>query len=154
MMHASSRTGSRVYANTAVETGVSGASPEQLILMLYSGAIEAITAARHQLIGGQIADKGRSIGRAVAIIGEGLEPALDVEAGGEIAANLQALYRYMTARLTIANLYNDLAALDEVAALLRELRGAWEQIAARRVAGADAPRAAAVAGTPVSYGAV
>lgn len=154
MMHANSRTGSRVYANTAVETGVSGASPEQLILMLYSGAIESIVAARHQLIGGRVADKGRSIGRAVAIIGEGLEPALDVEVGGEIAANLQALYQYMTARLTIANLHNDLAALDEVATLLRELRGAWEQVAARRVTEMAPVRAEAIAGTAVSYGAV
>ncbi|MDP3134926.1 MAG: flagellar export chaperone FliS, partial [Burkholderiaceae bacterium] len=54
---------------------------------------------------------------------------LDIEAGGELAERLSALYEYMTQRLLFANLKNSLAALDEVYELLVGLRDAWSQIA-------------------------
>jgi flagellar protein FliS len=42
-------------------------------------------------------------------------PALDLARGGDIAANLAALYEYMITRLMLGNLQNDAAHLDEVA---------------------------------------
>ena len=62
------------------------------------------------------------------IIDEGLKASLDKSAGGELAQNLSSLYDYMSQRLLIANLKNDVAALDEVSNLLTELKGAWEAI--------------------------
>ena len=47
----------------------------------------------------------------------------------ELAARLGALYDYMCARLLFANLHNNEAALREVAGLLQEIKGAWEEIA-------------------------
>ena len=61
---------------------------------------------------------------------DGLRSCLDHERGGEVAANLAALYEYMTRRLTEANLRNDQRPLDEVADLLDEIRGGWEQMMA------------------------
>lgn len=117
----------KAYAQIGVETGVAGASPHSLILMLYDAARQAIAEARGHLDAGRIAEKGRSMSQAIAIIDEGLKGCLD-PAGGEIAAQLGQLYDYMCRRLLLASLNNDCAGLDEVSRLLAELRGAWAKI--------------------------
>lgn len=101
----------------------------QLVLRLMQGALDRIATARGHMRRNEAARKGEELGRAVRMI-EGLRNCLDHEAGGEIAANLAALYEYMTRRLTEANLRNDVHALDEVADLLDEIRDGWEQMAA------------------------
>ena len=65
----------------------------------------------------------------MAIIGE-LNAALDFSAGGQVAANLSALYDYMVRRLLQASLENKVELLDEVARLLQDIRGAWVSIPA------------------------
>ena len=120
---------SRAYITTGLETTVADASPEQLIVMLHNGLIESLLRARLALGEGRIAAKGEAISKALAILTEGLMPALDLERGGEIAGNLAALYEYMVTRLMLANLQNDVDHLDEVTRLVNELRGAWEQLA-------------------------
>ena len=116
------------YKNVGIESGVAAADPHKLILMLYQGALLAIASAKNQILRKQISAKGSSITKAIKIIDEGLKACLDVEAGGEIGKNLYRLYDYMNQRLLIANLKNDTAILDEVSALLSELKGAWESI--------------------------
>jgi flagellar protein FliS len=54
---------------------------------------------------------------------------LNLEQGGEIAANLDALYEYMVTRLLEANLKSDAALVDEVAGLLRNVKSGWDGIA-------------------------
>jgi flagellar protein FliS len=60
----------------------------------------------------------------------GLQGALDLEKGGELAGNLNELYNYITRRLLHVNARNDLAALDEIHGLMTEIRGAWESVPA------------------------
>ncbi len=67
------------------------------------------------------------IGKAIAII-TGLDSCLDREQGGDLAANLEAIYDYMNMRLLEANAENDIAKLEEVARLMGEIRSAWLQI--------------------------
>jgi flagellar protein FliS len=88
----------------------------------------AIASAKNQMARGETAAKGKSISKAIMIIGEGLRASLNIEAGGEIGQNLASLYDYMNNRLFLANLNNDPAMLDEVSKLLTELQGAWENI--------------------------
>lgn len=116
------------YNNVGIESSINGADPHQLISMLFQGALLAIANAKNELLRKQTAAKGKSISRAIAIIGEGLHASLDKQVGGELAQNLSALYDYMVARLVAANLKNDVAALDEVTRLLTELKGAWDSI--------------------------
>lgn len=119
------------YARVEVETGTLDASPHKLIQMLFDGLQDAIARARGALASGQIEVKGRAIAHAARIVEEGLKSALDLQAGGKIAADLNALYAYMTLRLTHANLHNDAAALDECAKLLDPVRNAWAEIGPR-----------------------
>ena len=115
------------YARTEVETGIESARPEQLIIMLYDGALKAIYKAKADMMRDDAAAKGSAISKAIAIIEDGLRGALDLRVG-EIATNLDALYEYMSNKLLVANLKNDQAALDEVAKLLGEPKGAWEAL--------------------------
>ncbi|MGL6070688.1 flagellar export chaperone FliS [Craterilacuibacter sp.] len=118
----------QAYGSSALETEVEVASPHKLVLMLFDGALQAIRLARVQMEQGKIAEKGQLIGKAVSIIDEGLRNSLDAKQGGELAVNLASLYEYCTGRLLQANLNNDAAALDEVSALLGEVRSAWVEI--------------------------
>lgn len=116
------------YAKVGIETGVTGANPHRLVLMLFEGAMLAITDARQHMLRGEIAAKGESISKAIMIINDGLRASLDVKAGGQLAQNLHALYEYMSNRLLFANAKNEPAVLDEIKHLLAELKEAWEAI--------------------------
>ena len=118
----------KTYANVGMETSVTAADPHKLILLLYQGALLAISSARNHILRKEIPANGKSISHAITIIDEGLKSSLDKNTGGELAQNLSALYDYMNQRLLIANLKNDIDALDEVSRLLTELKGAWEEI--------------------------
>ncbi|MCW5626596.1 MAG: flagellar export chaperone FliS [Burkholderiales bacterium] len=151
-MNASYERAATTYAKTDVETGVIAASPEALVVMLYDGAIRSLALAKVEMLQDHHAAKGLHITKAIRIIEDGLQSALDLEAGGEIAQNLGALYTYMTEQLWAANGLNDTDRLDEVSRLLRELKGAWESLiqmqTSRNRSGEEAPRAR----TAVSYG--
>lgn len=127
-MFGSSPSGANAYAKVGIETGVSSASPHKLIVMLFEGALIAVTTAAQQMKAGNIAGKAQSISKAMRIIDHGLRASLNKDAGGEIGQNLDALYEYMSNRLMLANLKNDPEMLDEVYRLLRDLKEAWDAI--------------------------
>ncbi|MFC5303299.1 flagellar export chaperone FliS [Azospira restricta] len=116
------------YKTVGIETAVQGASPHQLIILLFEGAKQAIIIAQAHLRNGEVGEKGLAISKAIDIILNGLRVSLNTEDGGELAKNLYALYDYMGRRLLHANLHNDPAALDEVLGLLTEIQGAWIEI--------------------------
>ena len=116
------------YAKVSVDAAVETADPHRLVLMLFDGAMTAISLARIQMQNGQIPEKGAAISKAIDLINNGLGASLDIEAGGELAERLAALYEYMAQRLLFANMKNSVAALDEVSELLGSLRDAWAQI--------------------------
>ncbi|MFZ6744167.1 flagellar export chaperone FliS [Undibacterium sp. JH2W] len=132
--------GANAYAKVGIETGVVAASPHKLIVMLFDGAIVAISNAVHHLSAGEIASKGQAISKAIAIIENGLRASLDKKAGGEIALSLDSLYEYMTARLLQANLENSDVMLTEVQNLLRDLKTSWEAIAPNKEIVNEAPK--------------
>lgn len=121
-----------VYRQMAVETGVAGASPHQLVLMLFDAFADSVTQARGAMRSRQVEQKGRAIGRALRIVNEGLREGLNLREGGSLAADLNDLYAYVTLRLMQANLANDETALDECQRLMVPLREAWAAIGAGR----------------------
>jgi len=119
--------GIKAYNQVAVHTGVNDASPHRLIQMLLEAALEKIAKAKGFMTNKKIQPKGENIGLAISII-DVLRASLDMQAGGEISKNLEALYDYMTRRLTEANLKNDVAMLDEITNLLLPIKQAWDAI--------------------------
>lgn len=120
---------SKAYTSVGVQTDVSSADPHKLILMLFDGALMAISSAKVQMQRKEIAEKGKSISQAINIISNGLNASLDERAGGDLADKLGALYEYMCSRLLYANIHDNQNALDEVSKLLDEIRSAWVEIA-------------------------
>src|SRR2546423_6232215 len=101
-MFASPRHQAKAYSNIHVETGVHGADAHQLICMLLDGALAQIATAVNALERGDIAAKGKAISHAASIVDEGLRGALDMKAGGQVAATLDDLYTCVLLRLTEA----------------------------------------------------
>lgn len=115
------------YRNVNAHSQVAVASPHRLIQVMLETAQTRIATARGCMERGQVAQKGENISKAIGLI-EGLNGSLNVEQGGQIAANLRDLYGYASRRLVEANLRNDPKMLDEVASLLREIKSAWDAL--------------------------
>lgn len=120
---------SGLYKSVGIETGVSTATPHQLVGMLFDAAVESISLARTAMRSREVETKIQAISKALRIIDEGLKANLNLESGGELAANLNDLYGYITVRLTLANLRNDDDILQECLNLIEPLRQAWIAIA-------------------------
>lgn len=125
------------YRQVGVQSGVDGASPHMLIKMLFDGLIQSLNAARGALQRGDIPEKGRQIGKAVRILEEGLKGGLNPAQGGDIARNLAALYDYCVSRLTLANVRNDLALVEEVVHLITPVAQSWSEIGTNNGAAAQ-----------------
>lgn len=125
-----SNKGSPVHAYQSLDLHgrVESASPHRLIQLMMERALARIGLAAKQMADGNVHDKGANISGAIGIL-NGLQASLDPTANARLAGNFDALYAYMTRRLLEANLHNDVARLDEVSGLLRELKEAWDAIA-------------------------
>ncbi|MEM6161045.1 flagellar export chaperone FliS [Erwinia sp. P6884] len=123
-----SASGTQAYAKVSVESAVMSASSDQLITLLFDGALSALVRARLFLQDGNIVRKGESLSKAINIIDNGLKVGLDEKSEDELTRNLLSLYRYMVHRLLRANLDNDVAGIEEVEALLRNIADAWKEV--------------------------
>lgn len=121
--------GVQAYKQVNLETSVNQASPHQLIVLLFDGALNAIRLAELYIEKGNIAGKGQAISKAINIIDNGLKSSLDLEQGGEIAENLDQLYQYISQQLVLANLHNNKDKLQVCFNLLDNIAQAWREIA-------------------------
>ena len=108
-------------------SGVSDADPHRLVQMLLEGALGKIAIVKGLMARNEIAKKGEMISQAVSII-NGLRASLDLNAGGELATNLDNIYEYIERRLLKANIDDDVTILDEASSLLHEIKSGWELI--------------------------
>lgn len=113
--------------NKYQRTQVTTASKEKILLMLYEGAIRFTMQARSAMKDNKIAEKGRFISKATAILSE-LMATLDFKVGGKLAQDLENLYVFMIDKLIEGNINNDAKCLDTVEDLLRTLYSAWKDV--------------------------
>jgi len=113
-------------AQTYRQLAVQGASPLELVVMLYDGAITALLRAIDAIETHDIERKCLHLNRAVAIIIQ-LEGTLNFEQGGEIAQNLQGFYAYSRAKIMKANIDNAAEILRSLIEYFTALRDAWKE---------------------------
>lgn len=113
----------RQYQKTAIVT----ASREKILLMLYEGAIRFVKQAKSAMIEKKIAEKGRCISKATAILSE-LMATLDFKAGGSLAADLENLYVFMIDKLIEGNIKNEVKNIESVEKILNTLHVAWKDV--------------------------
>lgn len=112
----------QAYMKNVVDT----ATPLMLIIMLYDEAIRMCTLALGEMGKNKESVHNKLI-KAQKILTE-LTVALNMDAGGEVAENLRAIYVYAHAKLVEGNIDNDSAKVEEVLKILKELRSAWHTI--------------------------
>lgn len=127
MSYSTTKNNVNQYSSVNSYTGVTDASPHQLVQMLLDGALGKLSVVKGLMDRGETAKKGEVIGQAISIVG-GLRSSLDLSKGGELAANLDNLYEYMERQLIQANLKNDITIINEVISLLLEIKTAWVSI--------------------------
>jgi flagellar protein FliS len=123
MSYAAAR-GLATYRSTEVQSR----TPLELVTMLYDGALRYLGTAREAVVRKDIAERRDALNRALAIIAE-LQSTLNMDAGGEVAVELDRLYEYANLRLLEAAMKNDVAPIDEVRRILGILRDGWATIA-------------------------
>ena len=114
----------RSYHAVDLQARTASASPVQLVLILMDGLLAEIARARAHISGRRYEKKAESLNKCVEIL-NGLSSALDLEAGGEVVANLHRLYDYCARRLHEAGVKLDVAVLDEVSGHLETIRRGW-----------------------------
>lgn len=113
------------YQQAATHAKAASANPHQLVLMLIDGLLDEMARAEGHLQARQFERKGQAIAKCLDILG-GLDSALDMEQGGELAMNLHRLYDYCGQRLFEISASNQADGFAEVRKIISELREGWE----------------------------
>ncbi len=115
------------YTNTNVQTAVESATPHRLVQMLYEGALDRIAQAKGAMIRKDFEAKARLTNRVIDILSS-LRAGLDLEKGGEVANNLEALYGFMIEQVYKASRHNSPDMLEETAEILRTVKAGWDEM--------------------------
>ena len=115
------------YKQIGVETALVNATPHRLIQMLYEGALTNLANAKGAITNNQLGLLSESIKKTSNIL-VGLEEGLDLDKGGEIASNLQALYRYMQTELLAAQAAKSEEKIEALISIFVDLKSGWDAI--------------------------
>jgi len=120
---------------------VADATPARLVQIMFEQILSQLAIAggcvgriKNNMPLNEVVAKGNALGKAIRLIDQ-LNNTLDMERGRQIAENLRALYVYMLARLTLANVSNDAGIIAEVASLVSKVKVGWDRIVADQAQG-------------------
>ena len=115
------------YKSVDLRATIETASPHKLISMLLDGALNSLAKAKGAIERNSIEERTAHLNKASEIV-VGLKGSLDLEQGGEVAANLDGLYDYMIRSIMEANRGNDGEKVQEVMSLMLEIKQGWSEM--------------------------
>jgi flagellar protein FliS len=122
--------GSARYQSVDLSSRLEGATPHQLVQIMYEELLKALDAMAFATARGDYVQRGQRQSKALAIL-TGLETSLDFEKGGEIATGLVVIYREAR-RLVIAGGRDGEAGHVKAARdMIHEISTAWDAIGQR-----------------------
>lgn len=121
------------YQQTATQARAAAADPHQLVLMLVDGLLDELARTEGHMQVRNYERKGQSISKCLQILG-GLDSALDMASGGELAENLHRLYDFCGQQLFEVSVSNETAGLARVVRIIGELREGWQAMAKAQAA--------------------
>jgi flagellar secretion chaperone FliS len=130
------------YRKSAIE----GASPIGLVIALYDRLSGDLRRAASAIRENDIEERCSQLNHAALILGQ-LENWIDKANGGDLAANLSALYAHLRSKLMEASLKQSASIIDTQIELILSVRGAWHQRDTPSVQTADRPAGDVVART-------
>lgn len=117
------------YRKAQNELSLLEANPYEIIQVLMKELMTQLYIAKASIDRGDIEARSTAINKAIDIVG-GLKGGLNMDAGGDIADNLNNLYDYMVMRLSEANLHKSKAMVEEIQSLFLPIKEAWDGISA------------------------
>lgn len=112
--------------NKYLENSIQTATPAQLLIMLYDGAIRFCKIGADAIMKKDYSTANENLCKAQAIINEFI---VTLDRDSEVAATLLPLYEYMNSRLIEANVQKNIELIDEVLNYLADLKDSWIQAA-------------------------
>lgn len=114
-------------AATFIQEHTEEISSHRVISLLMDGALERAGQAKQAFTQNQQDDLLLLLGKLIAII-NGLKNCLDMDAGGDISTNLDALYEYMIQRISNAEAHELTDVLAEVETLISQVKDGWDNM--------------------------
>ncbi|MGL4683333.1 flagellar export chaperone FliS [Hafnia alvei] len=126
-MYGTQQEGYGLYQDSDLAIQAAAATPHQLVLMLFGGLMDELVRAKSHIVAKRYERKVQSINKCIDIL-NALTSALDYEKGGDLALSLANLYDYCVYRLYDASHKLSVEYIDEVEAILNNLREGWEEM--------------------------
>lgn len=131
------QTSAGVYQQAQIATADRG----RLLILMFDGALRFLAQAENGLRNDRLEEFSSQLGRAQAVIAELLHT-LDHKAGGDIAGQLERLYRFMLEHLVEANLQKSVRHVEQVRRVLSIIAEAYREVVAQGPAALGARNAA------------
>ncbi|QXO18287.1 MULTISPECIES: flagellar export chaperone FliS [Vibrio] len=112
------------YQQVDLDAQAAAATPHQLVVMLIDGLLDEVERVRGHIQMGRLAAKGTGINKCMNIL-IGLDSALDLDNGGELAQNLHQLYDFCQVELYQASVNNDVERLGAVESVMENIKQGW-----------------------------
>lgn len=113
--------------NKYLEMKISNMGQKELIVFLYESAINLMEEAKVTINKGDVPETHQRLNRARNIFLH-LLSTLNLEAGGDFAKKLSALYSYFVEKITMANSTNDIQELDDIIPIVNDIKEAWQNL--------------------------
>ena len=124
------RAGTARYQSVDIASRIEGATPHQLVQIMYEELLKALDAMAFATARGDYVQRGQQQSKALGVL-TGLETSLDFDKGGQIAVDLVAIYREARRLVVAGGRENDARMVTQAREMIQEIATAWDAIGKR-----------------------